>query len=128
MFRNYIKTTLRNLLNNAFYAFINITGLGMALAVCIVAYINNKYDYDFDSQHVNRDLIYKIGINRPIQARIQPYGITPMALSIPWDSTSLKAVSLSQILNNLTGQVMHLSVKNLLRILVSMNLRVSGSP
>jgi len=79
MFRNYIKTTLRNLLNNAFYAFINITGLGMALAVCIVAYINNKYDYDFDSQHVNRDLIYKIGINRPIQARIQPYGITPMA-------------------------------------------------
>lgn len=91
MFRNYLIITLRNLLKNAFYAFINIFGLGLALAVCIVAYINNKYDYDFDSQHENRDKIYRIGINRPIQARIQKYGITPMALG-PIVSTNVSGI------------------------------------
>lgn len=80
MFRNYLIITLRNLLSNAFYAFINIIGLALALAVCIVAYINNKYNYDFDVQHENADQIYKIGINRSIQARIQQYGFTPIAL------------------------------------------------
>jgi len=91
MFKNYLKVTLRNLLKNAFYALINIIGLGLALAICIVAYVNNKYDSNFDSQHEKGSQIYKIGFTRTVQARSQPYGITAMSLG-PLVETNVSGV------------------------------------
>ena len=37
MFKNYFKVAYGNLLNNKLYAVINIIGLGVAIAFCIVA-------------------------------------------------------------------------------------------
>ncbi len=48
MIKNYILVTLRNLYKNRIYALINILGLGMALAICIVAYFNHMFGYDYD--------------------------------------------------------------------------------
>jgi putative ABC transport system permease protein len=80
MLKNYLKITLRNPGRNIFYVLINIIGLGLALAVCIVAYLNNKFDADFDRFHVNRKNIFKVESERPIQERQQWYGITPLSL------------------------------------------------
>ncbi len=80
MFKNYFLITLRNLSRNIFFVLINIIGLGLALAVCIVAYLNNKYDADFDKYNSNAKKIFKIESERPIQERPQWYGITPFSL------------------------------------------------
>ncbi|KPK84222.1 MAG: hypothetical protein AMS27_10545 [Bacteroides sp. SM23_62_1] len=80
MLKNYLVVTFRNLSRNILYVLINIIGLGLALAVCIVAYLNNKYDADFDRWHENRKNIFKVEFILPIQERPQPYGITPMSL------------------------------------------------
>jgi putative ABC transport system permease protein len=80
MLENYFKITLRNLGRNIFYVLINIIGMGLALAVCIVAYLNNKYDADFDKYNSNAKKIFKIESERPIQERQQWYGITPYSL------------------------------------------------
>lgn len=48
MWKNYLKTALRNLARNKLYAAINILGLalGMAIAVLILLYVNNELSYD----------------------------------------------------------------------------------
>ena len=42
MFKSYLIVALRNLARNKLYATINIFGLSIALAICIVAYLNYK--------------------------------------------------------------------------------------
>lgn len=80
MLHNYFKITLRNLVKNKIYVSINVVGLALALACCIVAYLNTKFDYDFDKQHVNLDKIYMVQSNKEVQGRHIPYGITPSPL------------------------------------------------
>lgn len=81
MLRNYIIISLRYLWKNFLFVGINILGLAVALALCITAYLNNKYDMDWDKTHANYEDIYKINITREIQDRQQEYGITPFALA-----------------------------------------------
>ena len=60
MIKNYLTVSFRNLTKNKFYLFINVVGLGLALATCIVAYLNSEFALNFDGQHVNSDKIYKV--------------------------------------------------------------------
>jgi len=81
MLRNYIIISLRYLWKNFLFVGINILGLAIAIALCITAYLNNKYDMEWDKTHANYEDIYKINITREIQDRQQEYGITPFALA-----------------------------------------------
>lgn len=56
MFRNYLKITFRNLWNNKSYSFINIFGLAVGLASCIIIllYVNNELSYDKHHKKVDR--------------------------------------------------------------------------
>lgn len=60
MFKNYFKTTLRNLLRNKVYSFINIAGLtlGLACAMLIVLYV--KDETSFDRFHASVNKIYRV--------------------------------------------------------------------
>ena len=51
MFRNYLLVTFRNLYKNKIFALINILGLGLALAICIVAFFNHMFGYDPSQYH-----------------------------------------------------------------------------
>lgn len=81
MLKNYITISLRYLWKNFLYVGINILGLAIAIALCITAYLNNKYDMDWNKTNTNYEDIYKINITREIQDRQQEYGITPFALA-----------------------------------------------
>ncbi len=80
MLKNYLKLTLRNLNRNRLYVSINVIGLGISLACCIVAYLNTRFALDFDRTHENRENIYKVQIHKGIPGQLVPYGITPLAL------------------------------------------------
>ncbi|HEY5406484.1 MAG TPA: ABC transporter permease [Ginsengibacter sp.] len=56
MFRNYLKTALRNLRKNKLYSIINIFGLTVGLAACLLIgiYINNELSYDKFNANANR--------------------------------------------------------------------------
>ena len=82
MFRNYLLVTFRNLLKNRVFTIINIIGLGIALSVCIVAFFNNMFFYEFDRTHENFDKIYRINSFRDMQGREQEYGIVPATLGL----------------------------------------------
>ncbi|NQZ78545.1 MAG: ABC transporter permease [Ekhidna sp.] len=80
MLRNFFKITLRNFAKNKSYVVINLLGLGLSLACCIVGYLNWQYAAKYDQNHVNHENIYKIQINKSVQDREVPYGITPLPL------------------------------------------------
>lgn len=82
MFRNYLLVTFRNLYINRVFALINILGLGMALAICIVAYFNHMFGYDFDRGHENYSEIYRVNSFREMQDRNQEYGLIPIPLGL----------------------------------------------
>jgi ABC-type antimicrobial peptide transport system permease subunit len=82
MFRNYLLVTFRNLWKNKIFTLINIIGLGIALAVCIVAFFNHMFNYEFDRTHENFDKIYRITCFRDMQGREQEYGVIPATLGL----------------------------------------------
>ncbi|MEM7692116.1 MAG: ABC transporter permease [Pseudomonadota bacterium] len=61
MFSNYIKLALRNMAKNRLYAFINVSGLAIGLAVFLFSMILASYERDHDSNFVNRDRIFTLG-------------------------------------------------------------------
>jgi ABC-type antimicrobial peptide transport system permease subunit len=82
MFRNYLLVTFRNLLKNRVFTIINILGLGIALSVCIVAFFNNMFSYEFDKTHLNFGQIYRVNSFMDMQGREQEYGIVPATLGL----------------------------------------------
>lgn len=82
MLKNYLLVTYRNLVKNRVYTIINIIGLGIALSVCIVAFFNHMFNYDFDRANVNFDQIYRVTCFRDMEGREQEYGIAPATLGL----------------------------------------------
>lgn len=82
MFKNYLLITFRNLLKNRVFTIINIIGLGIALSVCIVAFFNHMFNYEFDRTHKNFDKIYRVNSFRDMEGRDQEYGIVPATLGL----------------------------------------------
>ncbi|HTJ51494.1 MAG TPA: ABC transporter permease, partial [Cyclobacteriaceae bacterium] len=60
MLRNYFKIALRNLLRNRVYSIINISGLSLGVACCLmlVLYVQNEFSYD--RHHKRLSDLYRI--------------------------------------------------------------------
>ncbi|MEM7107656.1 MAG: FtsX-like permease family protein [Bacteroidota bacterium] len=81
MLKNYLKITFRSLWKSKVFVLVNITGMGLAIACSIVAYLNYDFNINFDSNQTNIDNIYRIDGERVYQNRKQVYGISPLPLS-----------------------------------------------
>ena len=59
MLKNYIKIAFRNLTKNKVYSSINVFGLSIGVACCllILLYLTNEFSYD--RFHENSDRIYR---------------------------------------------------------------------
>ncbi|MBC9931933.1 ABC transporter permease [Chitinophaga qingshengii] len=58
MIRNYFKTALRNLWKNKLYTFVNIFGLGIGIASCLLIVIYIFHEYSYDKFHKHASNIY----------------------------------------------------------------------
>jgi putative ABC transport system permease protein len=60
MFKNYLKIARRNLTRNKSYTAINVTGLAVGIAVCMVIFIIIQFQTSFDNFHVKKDRVYRV--------------------------------------------------------------------
>lgn len=60
MLKNYIKIMLRNFIKHRFYSVLNIIGLAIGLACCILIGLFLDYELGYDRHHKNRDQIYRV--------------------------------------------------------------------
>lgn len=60
MIRNYLTIALRNLRKHKFYSFINILGLSVGVAVCLIISLFVVNELSYDKHHENAQRIYRI--------------------------------------------------------------------
>lgn len=60
MFKNYIKTAWRTLVRNKAYTAINISGLAVGIAACLLIFVVVQFELSYDTFQNNYDRIYRI--------------------------------------------------------------------
>ncbi len=60
MIKNYLKTAFRGLVRNLNYTIINIAGLAVGIAVCLMIFLIIKFQTSFDEFHAKKDRIYRV--------------------------------------------------------------------
>lgn len=60
MFKNYLKTALRSLMRNKSYAAINIAGLSIGIAACLLIGIYILHELSFDKFHANAPRLARV--------------------------------------------------------------------
>jgi len=78
MLRNYFKITLRNLLKNRLYSFINITGLaiGIASSILILLWVSSEISYDKFLPKADR--LYQVYANAKFDGSISSWQSVPL--------------------------------------------------
>ncbi len=95
MLLNYIKTAYRNLLRNKGYSFINILGLTLGIACCLLIFIVIQHETSFDEFHSKYDRIYRVVTERLNRDHENFNGYTPypVAKAVRTDFTELEVVT-----------------------------------
>jgi len=60
MFKNYFKTAFRSLTRNRNYTIVNIAGLAVGIAVCMIIFVIIQFQTSFDEFHLKKDRIYRV--------------------------------------------------------------------
>lgn len=60
MFRLNLKIALRNLWKHKGYTFINLMGLAIGMASCILIFLFIRFQFSFDEGHQNEDRIFRV--------------------------------------------------------------------
>ena len=82
MLKNYVKVTWRNIKNSKIYSFINILGLGVGMACCILILLWVKDESSFDRFHENADVICRVAEHQyNSSGDYFPVAVTPWPLA-----------------------------------------------
>src|ERR1700733_3949948 len=60
MFKNYFKTASISLFRKKKYTIINMAGLAVGIAVCLLVFMIIRFQTSFDNFHENKDRIYRV--------------------------------------------------------------------
>ena len=63
MIKNYLKITLRNMRKHRVYSFINISGLAVSIARCLIILMHIRFETSYDNYHRDAERIYRLGID-----------------------------------------------------------------
>jgi putative ABC transport system permease protein len=77
MFKNYLTSAFRNLARNKFFALINIGGLAIGFAACLLIYVFVRHEFSYDNWLSNADNIYKMEVTIPTPGR-DPLNFAPI--------------------------------------------------
>jgi len=89
MFRNYFKITWRNFIRHKGFSFINISGLAVGMACCILIMMYVAEEFSYDTFHVNGPRIFRANTISSIGTNTRSYCVVPavfgegVAASIP---------------------------------------------
>ncbi|MBD3616758.1 MAG: ABC transporter permease [Gracilimonas sp.] len=80
MFKNYIKIAIRNLLKNKVYSLINISGLAIGLATCLLIILYVVHEWSYDNFHSQSERIYRVVQTTTSSERVEEQASTPFRL------------------------------------------------
>jgi len=77
MIWSYIKVTLRSIRRHKGYAFINIAGLAIGMACCLLILLWVMEELSFDRFHTNRDTLYRVEQDQFYSGEVYHVNVTP---------------------------------------------------
>src|SRR5215471_12877171 len=80
MFKNYLKVAFRNLLKRKGYSIINILGLAIGMAVCLLIILFIQSELSYDDWQAKGDNIYRVVLERRYPGRSTSYSIIPLSI------------------------------------------------
>jgi putative ABC transport system permease protein len=69
MLKNYLKATVRNINKHKGYSLINITGLAVGMACCLLIFLFVRDELSFENFHANSDRIYRTIIDEFVDGK-----------------------------------------------------------
>ncbi len=103
MIKNYLLITWRSMMKNKLFISINIFGLAIGIACCIVSYFNWEFDLTYDFNHKNRESIYRVSSVREFEGRSRMYGYVPWPMGATIKSNVADISKLSRLNNSWTN-------------------------
>ncbi|OEK00823.1 hypothetical protein BFP97_04550 [Roseivirga sp. 4D4] len=64
MLKNYLKISIRSLVKQRFYSFINISGLALGLAACLLIVLYIGHELSYDKYHKDIDKLFYVANNQ----------------------------------------------------------------
>lgn len=109
MLRNYLTVALRTFRKNAGYTFINVSGLAVGMACCLLILLLIRHEWSYDSFHANADRIYRTYVNAE-----QPDGdfSVQAMMSIDFTENLLTAYPQIETATRVVGAGQNLTVNN----------------
>ncbi len=82
MFRNYFKTTFRNLWKNKGYSFLNIFGLAIGIACAALIFLWVEDELNYNDYYSNKENLYKIKDHQTYDGTTFTFDATPGPLAL----------------------------------------------
>lgn len=83
MIKNYLLVAYRNLVRYKIYSVINITGLAIGIAFCLLTFLYVRNEWTYDTFHQNADRIYRVYVESSEAKEDGTFyrsGVTPIGL------------------------------------------------
>lgn len=77
MFKNNLKIALRNLLRQKVYSFINVMGLAVGVASCLLIVLFIRHEFSYDKSFQDQERIYRMVLERKYPNHSTFYAIIP---------------------------------------------------
>ena len=102
MLRNYLKTSIRNILKNKALSFLNITGLAIGIACASLIFLWVEDEVTFNHNFSKRNQFYKIYENQTYEGKTSTFHATPgpMGLALKKEIPGINNVARAGGLNN----------------------------
>src|SRR5688572_6563757 len=81
MLKNYIKIAWRNLLRHKVYSAINIFGLAIGIAACLLIFLYVQDELTYEKHFSKADRIFRVANDINLQGQTDKFALTPMALA-----------------------------------------------
>ncbi len=97
MLKNYLKTALRNTLRARTYSLINVGGLAVGMAACLLIFLYVENDLSFDRFNANYNRIYRVVVEPKHSSGNSNWPLTPSGYAPAFvnDFPSIRAVRIT---------------------------------
>jgi ABC-type antimicrobial peptide transport system permease subunit len=122
MLKNYIKTAWRSLQRNKSYTIINVIGLAIGIAACLLIFLVINFETSFDNYHTKKNHIYRLLSKRTSSEGVKLRAGVPFPVAeglrvdypqLPLVASALNDANQQISVNDNTGQVKRFKEKDL---------------
>jgi len=80
LFKNYLKVSVRNIFRHKGHSFINITGLAVGMAACLILFLWVQDELSYDCYHAKADRIYRVVSQYEVEGVVRRSALTQAPL------------------------------------------------